>query len=310
MSDTQLDLMVRAAWMYYEDGLTQQAIAERLHLSRVAVTRLLQRAREEGIVQIKILRPLPAYLELEGRLRREYGLRDAHVVKTQVTHSETLDEIGKAGARHLLSLLRPGIRLGFGWSATVSRMAPHLEPPPQKIPCIVNDLAGSMLGQVNPYSISAKVAEVLSVPVEPLPVPVVLQSAAARDALFQEPQVRAAMENARRCDVAFVGLGEVGTDGTMVRTGYLTPTQMVSLQGQGVVGEVLLRFFDHEGQHVPTALDARVVSLEWEDIRRIPHLVVMAAGPSKIPAIRGILRAGICHCLITDAETAETLLES
>ena len=39
------ELMIQAAWMYYRDGLTQKAIAHKLGVPRVTVTRLLQQAR-------------------------------------------------------------------------------------------------------------------------------------------------------------------------------------------------------------------------------------------------------------------------
>ena len=48
-----LDLVVRAAWLYYEDGLTQAQIATRLFVSRQTVGRLLESARQHGIVRIE-----------------------------------------------------------------------------------------------------------------------------------------------------------------------------------------------------------------------------------------------------------------
>jgi len=308
MSNSQEELMVQVAWMYYEDGLTHQAIADKLNKSRVSITRLLQRARAEGVVQVRILKPLPYRLKLERRLQEVYGLEDAHIVESHSDFEQTLEDIGMAGVEHLLSVLRPGVRLGFGWSTTLSRMAAYLQAPKKHVECKINDMAGSMLGQVNPYSISSKVAEILDVHYEPLSTPVILQSRAARDALLTEPMVRNAFENARKCDVAFMGLGEAEPEGTIVRTGHLTSEQMQSIQRQGAVGDILLRFFDAEGRCVPTSLDERVMSIQWDDIRRIPHVVILAAGESKIPAIRGMLKADICHCLITDTDTAKKLL--
>ena len=41
---------VRAAWLYYVEGLTQEQIAEALGLSRIKVIRMLAAARSEGLV--------------------------------------------------------------------------------------------------------------------------------------------------------------------------------------------------------------------------------------------------------------------
>src|SRR5690625_308545 len=50
-------LLARIAWMYYNQGMTQQAIGDQLGLSRNKVLRLLARARAEGIVQIRVVHP-------------------------------------------------------------------------------------------------------------------------------------------------------------------------------------------------------------------------------------------------------------
>ena len=84
MADTNSEeLMVVAASMYYDDELTHEQIAEKLHMSRVAVTRLLQRARREGIVQVKITKRLPLQYELERSLKSTFGLKDVIVVKAR-----------------------------------------------------------------------------------------------------------------------------------------------------------------------------------------------------------------------------------
>ncbi len=306
--DNPSELMVAAAWLYYHDGLTQEQVARALGISRVRVTRLLQRARREGIVQIKITRPLPIQYHLERELRRVFPLERAIVLRTRRTHEETLDALGQAGAEYLQHVIFPGCRLGLGWSTTVSRMGPYLTPPSTHIPFTVHELAGSMVGQTNPYSISWRVAEIFQVPLEPLPVPILVESEAAREAVLQEPRIRQALDHARQCDIAFVGIGSTDEGSTLVRLGLLTQAQMNLLRERGAVGDMLMRYFDQEGRQVQLPWDNRLITLEWEDIKRIPQKVIMAVGRNKVPALLGALRGGLCHTLITDSETAENLL--
>ena len=47
-------LMVKAAWYYYFENLTQQAIADRLSISRMRVIKLLESARQSGIIQFRL----------------------------------------------------------------------------------------------------------------------------------------------------------------------------------------------------------------------------------------------------------------
>jgi DNA-binding transcriptional regulator LsrR (DeoR family) len=303
------ELMIRVAWMYGDDDMTHQEIASKLHLSRVAVTRLLQRARREGILQIKITKPLPLQYELERRLQKTFALKNAIVVKTRGSLDETLDEIGQAGAAHLNQVLFSKCRLGVGWSRTVSRMAPYLEKPDHADNCIVNELAGSVLDPEHPYSISWLIAQVLEAKVEALPAPVVVNSTEARHTLLNEPAIRMALEHARQCEIALVGLGDLEPDCTLVRTGFMTGEQRAELQANGAVGDILMRFFDISGRHVPSPLDPRVISLSRPEIERIPYVVALATGPTKIDAIVGALRGRLCHCIILDVTTAERVLE-
>ena len=310
MVDTNLEeLMVVAASLYYDDELTHEQIAKKLHMSRVAVTRLLQRARREGIVQVKITKPLPLQYKLEQKLQKTFGLKDIIVVKARGSLDATLNAIGQAGAEHLQQSVFSNCRLGVGWSTTVSRMAPYLEKFQSPAGVVVNELAGRLLGVVNPYSISGQVAQMLDAPVEPLSVPVVVQNARARDIILKEPTIAMALEHARQCDIAFVGLGDVSDDCTLVRTGFMTAEQMAELRGRGAVGDILMRFYDDSGRHVPSPLERRVISLAMEDIRRIPYIVAMVGGPTKLDTILGAMRGGLCHCLITDTGTAEQILK-
>ena len=72
MSD--FDQLVRASRLYYELGETQNAIAEQLGVTRPQVSRLLKRARAEGIVEIRIVDRTAVDSPAADALRRSYGL--------------------------------------------------------------------------------------------------------------------------------------------------------------------------------------------------------------------------------------------
>ncbi len=305
---SQDDLMVAAAWMYYQDGLTQQEIAQKLSLSRVTVTRLLQRARQEGLVQVRITRPLPESYALAQELEETFALQKAILVKSGVTFEETLEAIAQAGAEHLREVMCHDCRLGFGWSTTVSRMAAYLTRPQHPAQVRVNELVGSMLGAESPYSVSGRVAEVVGANLVTLPVPVIVNSQAAYQALMQETSIQSAMAEAADVDIAFVGLGDLGPNCTLVKTGQLTLQQMEELRQQGAVGDILFRFYDINGGHVPYLMEEQTISLRFEQIHRIPYVATLAAGASKVDTILGALRGKLIDCLVSDTETAQRVL--
>jgi DNA-binding transcriptional regulator LsrR (DeoR family) len=302
------ELLALATWMYYDDEMTHQEIADELSLSRVAVTRLLQRARQEGIVQFHITRPRPLQHELARQLMRQFDLKQAIVVKSGKTGDETGERIGRAGARHLQDVVFPHCRIGVGWSQTVSKMASYLEPRTDVESVTVNELAGSMLGLRNPYSISSDIADSFNGTLEVLPVPALVQSRSTRDALMGEARIAEVLGNGARCDIAFMGLGDVSENSTMLKTKFMAEEQMESLRQEGAVGELLLRYYTLAGEHLPTALDEQIITLEWEAIKKIPYKVVLVSGPEKVCPILGALRGQLIDCLISDTETVQEVL--
>src|SRR5688572_26837061 len=74
------DLKVKAAWLYYVEGLTQEQIARHLNISRLKVLRMLAACNEEGIVRISIEGETSSQVKLERNLEARYGLEEAVVV--------------------------------------------------------------------------------------------------------------------------------------------------------------------------------------------------------------------------------------
>src|SRR5947209_10738758 len=74
-----LRLMARVARLYHEERLTQTEVAHRLGITQVAVSRLLKKAEEHGIVRTTVVTPPGAFAELEELLEQKFGLDQAIV---------------------------------------------------------------------------------------------------------------------------------------------------------------------------------------------------------------------------------------
>ncbi len=77
-------LMVKVARKYYEEEMTQAAIAEFYGVSRQKVQRLLDQGKKGGIVRIVLFAPLHLHEKLESDLESLYGLRETVVVDTEL----------------------------------------------------------------------------------------------------------------------------------------------------------------------------------------------------------------------------------
>lgn len=297
------DLLTIVAWMYYMDDYTQQQIAQELGITRTKVSRLLSAAKNQGIVQMRITRSLPEYYVLEKKLKKHFGLKIA------VVAPEDRNLLGQFGAESLLRFIsehRPS-KIGLGWSTTVSSMAPYLIRKTMQTyhKCSVYDLTGSFIGQRNPYSISWILAEAICAQYIPLAVPVFVENLSIKE----EPSIKKALKEASEVDIAFVGMGCMGQESTLLKTKLISEDMMKKLEEQNCVGEVLMRFFDSQGKPIQTFLDDKIISIDWNAIQKIPIFVIMAAGKEKISPLKAALKGGWVSGLVTDIYTAKSLLD-
>ena len=69
-------LMAKAAWYYYHEDKTQQQISQLLGLSRMKVIKLLEQAKQAGIIQFRFRHDSMSRLELEQKLMTGFPLKD------------------------------------------------------------------------------------------------------------------------------------------------------------------------------------------------------------------------------------------
>src|ERR1700761_4151255 len=106
------ELLLRVAWFYYKDELTQDEIAKRLTVSRASVGRMLDRARKVGVVSINLNADNRNSFEVSRKPRRPFGLAEALVVPDHqadaIGQHELNGRLGLGGAQFMSPHLRPG----------------------------------------------------------------------------------------------------------------------------------------------------------------------------------------------------------
>ena len=80
MSDLQQ--LIDASRLYYELGETQSRVAELLGVTRPQVSRILKRARAEGIVEIRIVDQAAQASAAGEELRARFGLASVHLASS------------------------------------------------------------------------------------------------------------------------------------------------------------------------------------------------------------------------------------
>src|SRR5437762_1910654 len=114
------DLQVRAAWLYYVEGLTQLQISRVMKISRAKVIRLLSGARDSGIVRIRIEAKASEQIELERALIGRFGLTEAIVVPAPASQADIAAVVGHAAGTYLAEHVHDGMSIGVGWGMTLN----------------------------------------------------------------------------------------------------------------------------------------------------------------------------------------------
>lgn len=309
------ELLLRVAWYYYKDELTQDEIARRLSVSRASVGRLLDRARKVGLVSINLNTEYLDAFELSGELRRTFGLAEALVVpdheKESVDHHAVNARIGLGGAQFMSTHLRPGGSLGVGWGETVSRVIASTNFGAVG-PVHMVTLTGGVEGYLQTIlsskgEVTTESSEVTSATVIPSPIMASTPSLAAL--LRAEPTIQQVLKQACEVEHALVGVGTPTADATIVHLGYLNANDARGLRERGVVGDVLGQFFDADGKVVELPIHDRRIGIDLSDLTRIPKVVGVAGGLHKAEAILGALHGGFLNVLVTNELVAIRLLE-
>lgn len=304
------DATVWAAWLYYEERLTQEDVAERLGVSRATVNNLLQEARNRDVVSISVA---PEYLQgvsLARRLCDRFSLAHAMVIPAG-DPSTASERVGRAGARLLSQVLMPDDVLGVAWGRTVLALAHAL--PALALPTMsVVQIAGSAISteEFSPEFCTSIIGNKIGARCINLHAPGIVSRPEVKALLMKEPTLRKQFEIIRSCSKIVFGIAGLDQASLPSRSGYLSPEIRQSYLNRGAVGVLAGRFITRDGAPLLGEFDDRMIGMTLGEIKSIPKRICVAGGSDKAEAIAAMLEGGYATTLVTDAAAAEKLLAS
>ena len=305
---------LRAAQMYYLQDLTMDAIARELRTSRSTVSRLLSSARDSGLVQVQIRNPLDTAPELEGLIRRRFGV-DVHVVPVVETlnEAETLDRVAMQAARTIGPLVDSNAIIGVAWGSTLSAVSRQLTRKITHDSVIVQlNGAGNMhtTGITYASDIMRRFGSAYGARVEQFPVPAFFDHAATKTAMWNERSVQRILALQAKMSIAIFGVGSVDADypSHVYAGGYLDENDLKILANSDVVGDVATVFFRSDGSSDGIVLNERSTGPALSELRQVRRRICVVSGVSKINGLKGALAAGLATDLILDEATARRLV--
>jgi DNA-binding transcriptional regulator LsrR (DeoR family) len=309
----ELRLIARVARMYYLDDMKQAEIAKRLRISQAGISRLLKRARDEGVVRISVDAPSGTFPDLEERLARRYGLSEVVVAEcVEDREEQILSRIGEAAAQFLEATVQPGEVIGISsWSESLLRMVDNLDPGRRLQASRVVQILGGMGNpgvQRHATALTTRLARLTGAEPRLLATQGVVGSAEARAALVSDPYVASTIAEFDRVSMALVGVGAVEPSKLLADSGNIfTAAELQELADLRAAGDLCLHFFDSDGQPIRSPIEGRVIGITLEQLRSGPRVVAVAGGARKHQALLGALRGRLLDVLVTDQFTAARL---
>jgi transcriptional regulator, deoR family len=299
-----------AAKLYYA-GLSQQEVAQRLHVSRPTVSKLLAYARRRGFVRIEIHDPREQDPMLLDTLRERFDLLDVRLVSPVGPGEDLLRAaLGREGARLLSSLVRDGDRIGAVGSRTLVELARSLEPVHRHHVELIQMARGLLPAErgLDEEACLVRMAQAFDAHLHLLDMPLVLGSIAERNDLHRAPRGRRVMEMVDQARIALFTVGEIHSDLQHLGHEVLSAVEREALIERGA-GDLCSHFIDVHGRICLPDLTHRTTGITLAELRSKEQRILVAGGEAKAPVMRAALANGYVNRLITDVSAARGVLE-
>ncbi|WP_116041172.1 sugar-binding transcriptional regulator [Amycolatopsis palatopharyngis] len=296
---------------FYVQGRSKLEIAEEFGISRFKVARILDAAREAGLVRVEFDIPAPVELTLSDEVRVAYGLRRALVLE-RAQSSETKQElrrrIGALAADLLTEIVTPDDVLGLSWARSVNVMADFVRSLPR---CPIVQLCGVQAGidsRDRSVETVRRIAAVSGGDAYPIFGPLVLPDRRTTEILRRQPGIAETFAQFGKLTKAVVSIGS-WQPGESTVYDAVADAERATIEKRGAKAEVAARLFDADGNPMSTGLAHHVLAISTEELLRVPEVIALGYSTPKAEAVDAMLRTGMVTTLITDADTAEILLD-
>ncbi|SEH67665.1 DNA-binding transcriptional regulator LsrR, DeoR family [Halobacillus karajensis] len=305
--------LIKVSKMYYEDNMTQNEIAKKTGIYRTTITRLLQKARDEGIVQITIKGDYREQVNLEQQLQDKFGMKEVIVVPAEET--ETKDErqqkLGESAVHLIDSIMKDDDVVGFAWGSTLGKMVdalggsknrdvefvplvggPGKMPVEHHVNTIVYSYAKAYRGHANFIDAAA-----------------IVPSPQSKKEIVESKYFQDIINLWENLTIAVVGVGTPVSSSNLVFSGFFGESDLNYLNDQGAIGDICSRFYDINGEQIVGEIDDRTIAITLEKLKSLSYSIGVAESIEKTESIVGALRGGYLSHLVTNDITAKSILE-
>lgn len=307
--DPSREMRVRAAWLYYVEGLTQQATAKLLKINRVQVTRLLAEARKRGDVDIRINASISSIIEVERAVEHAFGIAKVIIAPMASEEIDPTKAIASIAGQFISNYVQSDMKIGVGWGRTLYSTLPHIRGSDLEKIRVISLLGGiSQAKRFNPAEFAWQFTELFNGEGYLVPAPALVDSAETKHALLEHCGINQIFELADDLDVAFLSAGGIEGITTSYRLGHVSEAERQSLIAAGAVGDLLYNFISEDGDLVDHNVNTRVISIGIDRLKNAKDRILISGGKEKVKVLLGCLRLVKPTVFITDEITAKAIL--
>ncbi|MGY1550780.1 sugar-binding transcriptional regulator [Microbacterium sp. A588] len=297
-------LHVYVALQNLAHGRTVNDIADEIGRSRFATARMVRRARELGLIEVRATVAEPIDVELSARLAQRFGLRSALVVATYSTNELTVREaIAAVTARVIVETIEEDDVVGFTPGRTLVLASRGITTLPS---ADVVQLTGVGWPRLEDgVEVISNMGRAAGGATYPLYAPILIEPEAR--VILKHPAIQHTLSRFDHVTKAFLTIG--GWPSASLLAQHLTETgELDAYAEQGVIAEYGTSLLDAHGRTVP-GLEDRFVGISEEQLHKVDLRVAIGGGEGKERAVSAVLRSGLADVIITDVRSAQLALE-
>jgi len=306
------EIAVKASILYYEKHKNQEQIAKELGISRSYVSHLLDFARNNDIVEIKVkidhfdLRMVRKEMEF---CEKYSTLQQCYIMKSD-SDDFTNRQIGIFAAPYISNMINKASVIGLGLGNSVMNLINGIKE--QKFINTVDKTVVQTVGGIpnnvlitnHPNVMAHQLSGILGCNFIPIDSPGIVEDPLLKKGLLSDKNIQSSFLIWEKIDLLISGVSVADRRNALFQT--LSDSMIEIIEKSNACGVLNLNFFDIEGEYIPL-LENNRISIPLSKLRKIKKKVVVGYGKYKNKAILGALKGGLIDILITDSITIDEI---
>lgn len=306
--DYKSELMVKICKLYYEEGYNFNEISEKLKLSRYKIYRMIQKAKDEGIVKITISKPTKSLVDIENKIEKQFKLKRVYIIENQgLSEEELRDKLGQSGAEFLQEIMIDNDIIGISWGLTVKKILDYLPIKINKKIKVVQLSSGSNLVEMDMicHDLTKQLAQRFNTYPFLLFAPQIVGNKELKDLLLKDDTIKRTFNLFDKINIAIFGIGALTENfkKMLLDSKQLNKEELKILANNNAVGDIFSNYIDFNGNLCDKKLSSRLITMPLDKLKSIPYSIAIAGGIEKAKAILSAIRGGLLNVLITDSLT-------